>query len=91
MEDETLSISRLAHEHPEILQVDPICPIYDEISSTESSLILVSFIGVEMVWDSSTAKSDTRFFSFREGIDMFEFYFGHSGIIEKKSISPSGL
>jgi hypothetical protein len=58
MEDETLSISRLAHEHPEILQVDPICPIYDEISSTESSLILLSLIGVEMVWDGSTPELD---------------------------------
>jgi hypothetical protein len=77
MEDETLSISRLAHEHPEVLQVDPISPIYDEISSTESSLILLSLIGVEMVWDGSTAESDTRFFSFRESIDVFEFYFGH--------------
>jgi hypothetical protein len=81
MEDQTLWSTRLADEHPEILQIHSVSPIDDEISSLQSSLILLSLIGVEMVWDGSTPESDSWFFPFREGIDMFEFDLGHRGII----------
>jgi hypothetical protein len=49
----------LAYEHPEVLQIHPICPIDDEISSLQGSLILLSLIGIEVMRDSSTPESDT--------------------------------
>jgi hypothetical protein len=73
MEDETLSISRLTYEHPEILEIHTIWLIDDEISSLQSSLILLSLVGVEMMWDGSTSESDTWLLPFWEGIDVFEF------------------
>jgi hypothetical protein len=54
---DTLSIPRLTDEHPEVLEIDPICPIDDEISPLQGSLIFLSLIGIEMMWDCSTAES----------------------------------
>jgi hypothetical protein len=56
-EYQILRSSRLTHEHPEILEVDSVSAIDDEISSIEGSLILLSLIGIEMMWDRSTPKS----------------------------------
>ena len=59
VEDETLSISRLTYEHPEILEIDSITTIDYEVSSLQSTLILLSLIGIEMMWDGTTPESDS--------------------------------
>jgi hypothetical protein len=54
VEDQALSMARLTDEHPEVLEIHPICPIDDEISPFQRSLILLSLIHIEMVRDGST-------------------------------------
>lgn len=59
VEDQTLRRARLTDEHPQIFQVHPISLVDDEISSLQCSLILLSLVGIEMVWDGTTPEADS--------------------------------
>ncbi len=77
MKDETFGSARFTDEHPEILEIHSICLIDDEISSLQCSLIFLTLIGIEMMWDSSTPESYPWLLPTRKSIDMFKFHFWH--------------
>ena len=58
MQDHTLDSLRLSYEHPEILEIDSTRMIDYQISSLQSTLILLPLVGIEMMWDRSTPEGD---------------------------------
>lgn len=77
MKDEAFSTTGFTDKHPEIFEIHSICLIDDEISSLQHSLIFLTLIRIEMMWDRSASESDPWFSSLGKSIDVFEFYFWH--------------